>query len=813
MDTIRQDLVYALRAMRRNPVATAVIVLTLAIGIGANTAIFSLVNAVLVRPLPYHDPERLVAVWLEFDNAPGQKAFATYGDFLKLRDEGGSFEAIAGNTWANAGRTLMWRGEPHRAVAVPATADLFATLGVRAALGRTFVADDSANGCTAVLADRFWRNRLGGESEIVGGSITLDGELCAVVGVMPADFEFFPKQTEVWTLITPTSAFARNPISGLAIFGRLKPGVTRAAAEEEALSLHRRLIEETPPESGVRGSTLAVYDLQGEFTFLAGAKLRQALLMLSAAVAMILLICCANVAGILLSRAAERRKELALRAALGSGRRRIVRQLLTESTVLAAAGACLGAILAAATVAYFRAVNPIDLPAASEVGVDWQVLAFTAAAGLLAALLFGVAPAITASRVDLNAVLKSSSAGVARDWLGRRGGQALVVGEVSLSMVLLVAAGLLIQSIYRLASTPLTFRTDRLMMARVTLPAEDYDESADRSQFYDSLLARVAALPGIEDVALASNTPLNGQNGNAVTVAGGPAATSDFGNVGVETVSANYTAAMSVPLLRGRELDSRDREENEPVALVNQRFVDEYLAGQEPIGARIKIGLEAGPNPWLTIVGVAGNVERSDFFNEMSFRVVPIVYRPVQQQPPRSLMLLIRTRTDLTDLGAMVRREVAALDARVPLHDLGTMDDVLRLTFAQPRFRTLLLGGFAGIALLLAAIGIYGLLTRAVVTRTREIGIRVALGADGRRVLRSVMREGLALAGIGIVAGIAASAYLTRFLATMLYGVGTIDPLTIAATAGVLAAAALVATYIPARRATRVDPLVALRDE
>jgi predicted permease len=810
MDTILQDLRYAARSFLRNPFVAVVIVMTLAIGIGANTAIYTLVDAVLVRALPFRDAERLVAVWLEFEQQPGVKAFAAYRDFEELRKQATSFEDLAANTWAVGGRTLLWRGEPHYVTAIPATANLFALLGSRAAQGRTFEPSDVDHGCAVVLADRFWRSELGGEPNVVDRTLTLDGESCVVTGIMPADFEFFPRQTQVWTLLAPADPLLQNPLASVAIFGRLKAGVTREAAAAEVALIHRRIAEETPADSFMRGTRLGVYDLQGELTFLAGSNLRSALLMLTAAVATVLLICCVNVAGLLIGRGSERRRELAMRAALGSGRARIVRQLVTEAAILGAAGAGLGALLAAGVVSYFKYANPIDLPAAAVVAVNGRVLAFTAAAGAIAALLFGVLPALRISRLEPNEVLRGTSVESRRRWLA--GGRLLVVGELALSMVLLTAAALLVQSIERLTSVPLSFRTDHLLLATATLPAAEYADSNSRANFFAAAQERIGAIPGVDGAAFATNRPLAGQVGLAVTIEGRPGPTSEIGDVARELVSDTFMHVMAIPLLRGRELDSRDRDDTERVALVNQQFVDEYLPNQEPLGARVKVGAETSAAPWLTIVGVVGNTERSNFFEEMSYRRPPTVYRPLSQQADRSMDLLVRTTADVPALGDALRREIRALDARVPLHDVTTMDDELARNFAQPRLRTQLLGAFAALGLLLASLGVYGLLTRGVVQRTRELGIRMALGADGGRVLRSVLLQGLALSSLGILAGLLASAYLTRFLSTMLYGVGRLDPATVAATAVILTCATLVATYLPARRATRVDPLVALKD-
>jgi predicted permease len=814
MDTLRRDVAYALRALRGRPLVTTVIVLTLALGIGANTAMFTIVDAVLVRKLPYENPERLTAIWLQPSSQPTVKMFATYRDLELLRETATSYEALAGNSWAAAGRTVLWRGEPHSVTAIPSTENLFAVLGVEAAQGRTFAADDAGNGCTAVLADQFWRNDLGAEPKIVGATLPFDDEDCTVVGVMPPGFEFFPRQTDAWTLVTPGGPVARNPLANLAIFGRLKAGVTRETAAAEAAVVHQRVADEQPPGSFARDTRLGVFDLHGELTYLSGANLRAALLMLTTAVAMVLAIACVNVAGVLFGRGAERSKELALRAALGSSRARIVRQLLTESAVLAAAGAAAGGLLAAGAVHWFRAVEPIDMPVGSSVTLNWTVLAFTAAAGIVCALACGSAPALAASRVDLNEALKRSGAATARHKLGSLGGKLMVVAQIAVSMVLLAGAGQLIASIGRLTSSPLSFRVAGVVTAQMSLPARAFPETEERSRLYDALLARLAALPGVDDVALSSRAPLIGsQAGRAVTVRGKPGPSSELGDAQQEQVSSNYREASDIALLRGRDFDSSDRLDSRPVVLVNQAFVDQYLAGEEPLGSEFKLGLETGDAPWLTVVGVVANVERFDFFNEMSLATPPIVYRPIAQEAPSTVTLLLRGRAAPADLGTAVGREIRATDARIPLPKLETLEQVVSDAFAQPRFRTQLLSTFAGLALLLAAVGVYGLLTRAVVQRTREIGIRMALGAARSRVLGSVLRQGIALAAAGIALGLGASGYLAKLLAGMLRGVEPLDAAAMAVTAAVLVGATLIAAWMPARRATRVDPLVALKEE
>jgi predicted permease len=813
LEGLIQDLRFAIRVLAKNALFTTAIILTLAAGMGANTAIFSIVNAVLLRPLPYQDPDRLVVIWGTLNQRPNEKVFASYGDYQELRTHSRSFEDVAATTWAFAGQTLIWHGEPYRVLAIPSTENLFSLLGIQPILGGTFTKSDPASGCTVVLAHGFWQNRLGGSPEVVNGNLTLDGQSCTVAGVMGDDFEFFPKLTEVWTLIKPNSKLAAQPTNSVAIFARLKPGVTRTQAQAEAEQLHQEVVHAAPAGSWVRDVVPHVYDLQDEFMFLAGPNLRLAVLALFAAVVMVLLIACVNIAGLLISRGAERQKEFAVRAALGGGRSRIVRQLLVESMLLAIAGAGVGVAIATFAVRYFRAVTPIDLPPGNPVEVSWHVLAFTALVAITTGVLSGVIPALKVSRISLNEVLKGAGASIAPNWLSSKSGKCLIIAEVALSVILLIGAGLLIESIHRLTAVPLSFRADHLMTASLNLPVGDYTEAERRVRFFNSLLSHLAALPGIEGVALSSNRPLSGQNNSAATVAGRTEPTSEVGDVGAEQVTQDFMRVIGIPLLRGRQFNSGDHENSAQVAIVNQKFAEEFFPNEDPLGRQIKFGLPNSQNPWLTIVGIVGNVERADFFKEMGYRVPPIVYRPISQRLAESAWLLIRTRNDSKDVASLIRREVNVLDTRVPVDDFTTVDQLISKNLSQPRFRTVLLGFFAGIALLLATVGLYGVLMQAVVQRTREIGIRMALGAKHGHVLRMVIRQGLTLTILGILAGLLSSVYLTRFLSSMLFGVTATDPPTFATTSAILIGVTLLASYMPARRATKVDPVVALKHE
>jgi putative ABC transport system permease protein len=608
----------------------------------------------------------------------------------------------------------------------------------------------------------------------------------------------------------PNSAFERQPLNfGIGVFGRLKPGVTRTSAKAELNLLHQQAVRGAPPEFSAWGQFVpVVYELQEEFTWLAGRNLRTGLVVLFGAVVCVLLIACVNVACLQLARASERERELAIRAALGSGRSRLIRQLITETMILAIFGAVLGTSLAIAGVRWFHSSSPVELPPGNSVTFDWQVLIFTASLAILAGVLSGLMPAWKASRIDLNEALKESTRGGTSGALANRATRLFIIAEVALSLTLLAGAGLLIQSIARLSSEPLGFRTDHLLTARLSLLDSSYPESPQRATFYKNLLSRLRALPGIEAVAVASHAgwylPL--------TVAGRATPQTQMGDISLAQVSAAYLATMGIPLLRGREFEDGDRAGSQPVVIINEALAHKYFPNEDPVGKQIKHGSEE-TDPWLTIVGVAGNVKGITLFNEMAYETSPLVFRPLSQSAGSTAQILLRTSGDATGLAPALQREVSALDQGIPVYDIKTMERQLSEELAHPRFRAILLGSFAGLALLLVAIGIYGMLSESVSHRTREIGIRIALGAERRDVLRMVLKQGLVLMLAGSVIGVAAALSVGRFLTSMLYGVKPTDPATLVAVLLMLGIVVVLASYFPARRATRVDPMVALRDE
>jgi len=811
VETCWQDLRFGFRTLRKNPGFTYIAVLTLAVAIGANTAVFSIVDAVLLRALPYKNAERLVAVWCSEIGQPGTKIFASHSDFEEFRAHSHSFDGLAALTWARAGEILTWNGSPHEVLAIPASADFFSLLGASAERGRVFGPEDLQNGCTVVLAHSFWQTELGAPG-IVGAALALNGKPCTVAGVMPRGFDFYPKQTSLWTLITPDSQFSKEPVnSPVGIFGRLKPGVTMAGAERELVGLHHRVIQESPAGSWVAQITPIVRDLREEFTWMAGRNLQTALLILSAAVTLLLLIACLNVTNLLLGRRVERQRELAVRSALGSGRSRLVRQLFTESILLSILGTLIGILIAVAAVRYFNSVNVVELPPGNPVAVNSQVLGFAIFLTTLTALLFGLFPAWRASQVDLNEVLKEAGRSITPHKYHTS--QLLVIGQVTLSTILLAGAGLMIQSLVRLGSVPLALRPDHVLTAQVALPPPAYAKLNQRSLLFQNLIAHLGTLPGVDGVALCSSVlGYEGGHSSELSVAG-KAVIENLEAVNREEISNDYFRVLGIPLLQGRPFDSRDREGSQPVAIVNDQMVRLYFHNEDPLGKQIKLAKLTDKAPWLTIVGVVGNEKRATVYQEMGYVEPALVYLPVNQASATSMFLVMRVAGSPMGLSPVLQREISSLDRNVAAYDIRTMSARYSEFLAQPRFRAALMGLLATLTLLLAAIGIYGVLSQLVSQRTHEIGIRVALGASRRDVLRLVVGRGLVVTVVGLGIGIVGAIAFTRFLAGLLFGIKSNDPLTFAAVSLLFCGVAFVACYIPARRAIHVDPIVALRYE
>ena len=813
LETILFDVRYGMRTLRANPALTVVAIIILAFGIGANTAIFSIVDAVLLRPLPYRNSDRLVLVWqsTKEHRATGEW-FNTYREFEEWQRNSRSFEKVAALSWAVIEKTLLWQGKTQSALAIPASVDFFSMLGVNAAIGRTFENADLNEGCTAVLSHAFWQNELGAPPDLVGRSIPLDQKECRVVGIMPKDFSFYPTQTALWTLITPNSEFAKEPWRSMTgVFGRLKPGISRAAAEAELSTLEHNVLPEAPTDLGLPQAVPVVLNLKSEFTWLAGRNLRTALILLFAAVFFVLLIACVDVANLLLAQSVHRQRELAIRASLGAAPLHLIRQLLVESTLLSSAGALVGTLFAFSALQLFRAKNPVELPPGNPVRLDWQVLAFTALLAIASAVLFGLAPAWKAMRLDLNKALKESGSS-SQSGTGSRVGSLVIAGEVSLSLVLLAGAGLFIQSLARLAATPLGFRSDHLLTASVRLPKNRYSAPDQKVQFFQRLTEQVASIPGVQGVSITSSFYLAGSNTLAVKGrAFSPESASH--NIAAETVDDNFLQVMGIPLLKGRSFKTQDRPNTAPVAIINQALATKYFPNQEPMGNQIKLGLPADAKPWLTIIGVVGNVKTTTVFQEMGYVELPAVYRPLNQEPSASMSLLVRTNEDPHTVTNPIREKLLALDNDATLANVKTMEERLSDLQSQPRFRTILLTAFAALALILAALGIYGVVLQSVLRRTKEIGVRIALGATRESVMQMILGQALRTVLVGLGLGLAATLLFARTLAALLYNVSPAHPATLAAVSAILLVVAMLASYLPAYRATAVDPLKALRSE
>ncbi len=811
METFVQDVAYGIRVLRKSPGITALIVGTLALGIGANSAVFSIVQAVLLRPLPYHDPSRLT---LTFD-APVHnhdvKFFLPYRHFQEWSKASRSYSAMAALTWASGPRFLLGRGSPQSITGIPVTTGFFSVLGVPAQFGRTFTRDDLSQGCSVVLSHSFWQNRLGAESNIVGRRLTLDDKSCTVLGVMPPGFVFFPAASNLWTLITPDSELGRNPDrAGVAVIGRLNAGASVSSAEAELRALNRDL------DQGRSFGTNAEpvnFDLQQEFTWLAGHNLRSSVLLLLGAVGVVLLIACVNVANLLLGRSLARQREMAIRVALGGGRWRLIRQLLTESLLLGVSAAVLGACLAAAIVHYFRAANPVTLPPGATPAVNLPVLGFTVIVALATAIFFGFAPAWQSANAEVGEALKSgrrSSAGFTRQRLAK----ALIVAESTLSLVLLAAAGLLIKSILNFASAPLGFPIDRLITMTMTLPPLAFPDAQQQTAFFERLKSQLQRSPDIEGVGITTNMALKSASNVGLPLIEGErvqdpkAAIPDTAQ---QAISDGYFRFLGIPVEQGREIQWSDQAQAPRVAVVNSALVRKYLPAGNPIGRRILF--EGQDDAWMTIVGVVGNEKQASPFEEMSWTEPPIVYHSLAQQPRPTVDLVVRISPHQGASAVSIQQAVWKLAPDIRISDVKTMQEVLDRFTAYPQFRAVVMGVFAAFALLLSVIGMYGVLAQLVVQRTQEIGIRMALGAQARDILLMFVKHGMMLTAIGVALGLVLALSSMRLLQHLLYGVGPDDPLIIVSVSTVLILPALGASFIPARRAARVNPIESLRAE
>jgi len=815
---MNHDVRLALRSLAKTPGFTLVVVLTLALGIGANTAIFSVVHAVLMAPLPFTDPGRLARVTVDLVAQDVRDVGLSVPELFDLKERADVFSEASGLYPINANVTEI--DDPERVEALLVDIDYFSMLGVPAQLGRTFQREDYTTGISevAVISDAFWRRRWGADPGVIGRKFRLDNDWYSVIGVAPAGFRHPGRgllgDVDVWAPAGwKTSPFqSPMPRGGYALsgaIGRLKPGLTPAAARQRLAAFAEELRAEHPDDYGKNGWRLRLVPLHEDLV----GDVRPALLVLLGAVGFVLLIACANVANLLLARAAARRREVAIRQALGAGRLRLIRQVLVESVVLALAGGAAGLLLAAWGVKLLVRLAPGTLPRAAEIGVDAPVLAFTFATCLLVGLLFGAAPALAASRPELADTLKDAARGATAGAARGRTRKLLVVSECALALVLLVGAGLLVRTLARLQRVDRGFDARNVLVASLWLPQPNLPETGPyfghpaRAAFYREVLRRVSALPGVVAAGAASRVPFLGGGFARFEIEG-----SDAGLVSAQfsQASPGALAALKIPLAAGRLFTDADDEKAAPVAIVNRTFARKLLGGGDPIGRRLRFpGGRNTPAVSATIVGVVGDV----LMDAVDTTPRPLVYRPLFQSSGLSETLLLKTTSDPVALGAAVRREVRAVDRDQPTYGIRTMDQVLASAVGARRFAMVLLGVFAGVALLLAAVGIYGVMAYSVAQRTHELGIRLALGASARSLLGLVLAQGAALTLAGIGLGLLGAAALTRALAPLLFGIGPHDAVTFAAVPLVLAAVALAACALPALRATRVDPITALRTD
>ncbi len=801
------DLRFALRILLKKPAFTAVAVLALALGIGANSAVFSVVNAVLLNPLPYSEPDRIVRLFATTpsEGNPAIKS-VSYPDFIDYRAHATTFDEMA--IVDGTSLTLMSGDEPERIQVALVSSSLFPLLGVRPAYGRAFLEEEDRPGASPVviLGDDLWRRRFNADPQVVGQQVTMNKNIYTVIGVLPAGFKMpgnlvGGRPFEMWAPITP-AAYKRNRSQHrFECYARLKPEATIKSAQEEMNAVAARLESQYPDTNKDKGASIA------SLKELIVSDSRALLWILLGAVSFVLLIACANVANLLLARAAARQKEMAIRSALGASRRRIITQLLTESLLLSLTGGLVGLLIAMWGADALIALQPGGIPRLDEVGIDARLLGFTLGVSLVTGIVFGLVPAIQVSKPDVATAIKEGGAG--GEARGNRLRSALIIGEVALSMVLLVGAGLLIKSLWLLTRVDPGIRTDKLLTLQLSLPQSDYAENHQAKIFYERLIERVKATPGVESAAAVNILPLGGgYSCDSFTRDDRLAPTGQEPCAEYRSITPEYFRAMGVALTAGREFAERDQTDTAPVAIINEAFAREYFSDTDPIGLRITS--DTGKHISREIVGVVGDVKHFGLDKEAK----PELYVPYFQDSwPRSMVVVLRTASEPGEIIGAVRSEVSLMDKNLPVINIRTMDELLRRSTAEPRFRALLLALFAAVAVILSALGIYGVINYSVTQRTREIGIRLALGAGRRDIIRMVLSQGMLLTMAGVIIGLGAAFALTRVLSEFLFAVTATDAVTFILVSLVLTGTALAACFVPARRATKVDPMIALRYE
>jgi putative ABC transport system permease protein len=798
-----RDARHAIRMLVNSPGFSLIALLTFALGIGVNTAVFSVFNGVLLRPLPYPEPDRITMIWLDNRRLGIKEDITSFPNYRDWRDQNSSYAQMAAFT--PSAFSLTGAGEPERLQGAQATANFFDVMGVKPVAGRLFDVshEKPGNDNVVVLSFGLWQRKFGGAADALGRTIVLNGRPHEVIGVMPADLRQ-PENAELWKPLAPDENLreARGAF-WLPVIGRLKPGITVEQAQTEMSGISARMEQQFDSNRGYGAYVVPLHkQLVGD--------VERSLFVLLAAVGFVLLIACANLGNLMLGRTAARRKELAIRTALGARRWRLVRQIVTEAFVLAIAGSVLGLVLAYWAIGFFMAVGGDSIPRPEMIGIDARVLGFTLLLAAASALLAGLLPALHASG---SVVVDSLREG------GREGGpaasrrtrSALVAAEVALAFVLLAGAGILVRTLWSMQQVDRGFDASRIAVATVSLPPALYGGPPEVRGFYARLLERVRALPGVESAATGTGVLLPElANSGIFSFEGKPLPPEEQRiEFPVESVSPDYFETLNMTVVRGRPFDARDHADAPPVVIINETLARLGWPGEDPIGRRMRSGAENSTAPWLTVVGVIRDARRAD----VTKAIRPELYRCALQATPRTQMLLVRTAGDPAAIFPSVRNELRQLNPQLPLYRVNTLQTQLSSTLNQPRFRAVLLAGFAVIALALATIGIYGVTAHAVNQRRHEVGVRMALGANAREVLTLILTQHLRPALAGVVLGIAGAVALARFLESLVYGVGASDPLTFGFMAVTLVTVAVIACWIPARRATRVDPLIALRTE
>ena len=814
METLLQDIRYGIRMLAKNPGFTAIAVLTLALGIGANTAIFSVVNAELLRPLPFREPSQLVRVASANARVHTVSGSVSYPDFADWRSQNHVFQNMA--AYVDSSFALTGIEQPAHLAAATVSASMFDLLGVSPELGRGFSPeDDEPHHHVVVLSHRLWKERFGGDPQIIGRVITLDNSAYTVVGVMPASFQYLLQRETpaLWSSFSPLresttdspSMSDQRDAHFLRAIARMKPGVTLAEAQANMDVIAASLAKQYPDTNKYFG--VHVVSEQEELT----QSIRPALFVMMVAVGLVLLIACVNVANLLLARATSRTREIAIRLALGAGRQRVVRQLLTESFLLALMAGALGLLLALWGSAALVRFSPANLPRIAEIQMDGWVLAFTMGLSLATGMLFGLAPALQVSHANIVDALKegalSSTAGRGRHALR----SSLVIVQMAMALVLLVASGLLIRSLVHLQNVNPGFDPHNVMTSNVDLPDAKYTD-AKKAQYFKDLMPQLNALPGVQSAAGIYPLPMGGDEiRTSFQVDGHPVAKSEAPHTSLRDITPDYFATMRIPILQGRDFRAQDEIASTPVVIINEALAHQAFPGENPIGKHImpEVGQGASEPVMREVVGVVGNVK----FRDLSDEWAPESYIPSAQISFGSLTLVVRTSQNADSLAKPIAETVRSLDKDLPAYAPKTVEEYLNGTIAQPRFNTYLLGIFAALAMLLTAVGLYGVIAYSVAQRTHELGIRMALGGRPRDMLRLIVGQGLRLAIFGVGIGLAAAFVLTHFLSSMLFGVSTADPISYLAVVTLLLVVVIVACYVPARRAMRVDPMVALRYE